>query len=178
MEDFVPFGSLPYMLCLAGLVFGRGMDFLSTWMATPNLELEANPIAKKLGWRVGLFLNGVICAIFAVWPLPSIVIITTSVLVAARNFQNAWLMRSMGESAYRFWMGERLREAPRGLFVFCLAAQTVLYLVLGAGLMYFSVIREGTLVIPFGIGMGMITYAVAVFVYSMLSVSRIVRKNT
>ena len=29
------------------------MDFLSTWVATPNLVLEGNPIAKKLGWRWG-----------------------------------------------------------------------------------------------------------------------------
>ena len=31
----------------------RGMDFLSTWVATPNLVLEGNPIAKKLGWKMG-----------------------------------------------------------------------------------------------------------------------------
>ena len=84
---------------LALLVFARGMDFLSTWIATPNLVLEGNPIAKKLGWRWGLLLNVVLVLALALWPLSAIVISTTSVLVAARNFQSAWLMRSLGEDA-------------------------------------------------------------------------------
>ena len=50
MEEFVAFGSSHYFLFLALLAFGRGMDFLSTWIATPNLVLEGNPLARKLGW--------------------------------------------------------------------------------------------------------------------------------
>src|SRR5437867_664940 len=100
MDDTVPFGSREYLLMLVLLVFARGMDFLSTWIATPNLVLEGNPIAKKLGWRGGVIVNAIICAVFALWPLPAIVIITTSLLVAARNFQSAWLMRSLGEVSY------------------------------------------------------------------------------
>jgi hypothetical protein len=166
-EEFVPFGGQIYCALLACLIGARSMDFLSTWIATPNLVLEANPIAKKLGWRVGLVLNAVLCGFFALWPLPSIVIITTSLLVAARNFQSAWLMRTVGEQEYRFWMGERLAQAPRGLFLFCLLAQSSLLGMLGSGLMYFA--HE---LVPFGIGMGMITYAFAVLVYSSISVWR------
>ena len=40
MEDPVPFGSRAYLVMLVLLVFSRGMDFLSTWVATPNLVLE------------------------------------------------------------------------------------------------------------------------------------------
>src|SRR5215831_5849259 len=97
MEDFVPFGSRQYAWLFLLLVVARGMDFLSTWVATPNMVLEGNPIAKKLGWRWGIPLNAGLCILFAFWPLPAIVISTTSVLVAARNFQSAWLMRSLGE---------------------------------------------------------------------------------
>ena len=88
MEDLIPFGSARYFLILALLLFARGMDFLSTWIATPNLVLEANPIAKKLGWKWGMAVNLLLCPAFALWPLPAIVIITTSLLVAARNFQS------------------------------------------------------------------------------------------
>lgn len=49
MEDFVPFASSDYFITLGLLVFARGMDFLSTWFATPTLALEANPLAKRLG---------------------------------------------------------------------------------------------------------------------------------
>jgi primosomal protein N' (replication factor Y) len=40
-------------------------------------------IAKKLGWRWGIPINFVLCFAFAFWPLPAIVISTTSLLVAA-----------------------------------------------------------------------------------------------
>lgn len=169
-EQFIPFGSRAYLLLLGALVFSRGMDFLSTWIATPNLVLEANPVAKKIGWRIGLVLNGIIVVLIAAWPLPAIVVITTSVLVAARNFQNAWLMRSMGEHEYRFWMSDRLRVA-RSLYLYCLGAQTVLYTAAGGALMYFSY----PMLVPFGIGMGVITYSFAVLIYSLLSVSRLAR---
>ncbi len=47
MDDTIPFGSPAYLLMLVLLVFARGMDFLSTWVATPNLVLEGNPITKS-----------------------------------------------------------------------------------------------------------------------------------
>jgi hypothetical protein len=167
-EEFVPFGSALYCVFLGVLLFARGMDFLSTWIATPNLVLEANPLAKKMGWRTGVLVNIAICCAFALWPLPSIVIITTSLLVAARNFQSAWLMRSFGEHEYRMWMSERLSQAPRILFLFCLGAQTVLVGTLGIALMSFSRLQ----LIPFGVGMGLVTYAFAILVFSLLSVWR------
>src|ERR1700677_4780645 len=126
MEDLVPFGSAAYCATLALLVFARGMDFLSTWVATPNLVLEGNPIAKKLGWKWGIPVNTVFCFGFALWPLPALVICTTSLLVAARNFQLAWLMRSLGEEPYRAWHNERLRETRISLYLLCLLGQTAL----------------------------------------------------
>ena len=166
-EEFVPFGSPAYFALLACLIGARAMDFISTWIATPNLVLEANPLAKKMGWRIALIVNAAICVSMAIWPLPSVVLITTSLLVAARNFQSAWLMRSMGEHEYRFWMSERLLQAPRSLFLFCLLAQSALVGILGSGLAYFT--RE---LVPYGVGMGMVTYAAAVLVYTLISVWR------
>jgi len=103
MDEPVLFGSGLYLLHVGLLVMARGADFLSTWIATPNLVLEANPIAKMLRWRWGLVINILLCFIFAFWPLPAIIISTTSALVAARNFQVAWLMYAAGEENYRLW---------------------------------------------------------------------------
>jgi hypothetical protein len=169
LDELIPFGSPEYFLFFSFLIFGRSMDFFSTWLATPNLVLEANPLARKMGWRWGLIANGIICVWFGRWPLPAIVIVTTSLLVAARNFQSAWLMRSMGELEYRMWMSDRIRTTPRGLFFFCLGAQSSFYALLGAALVLFS----DTRLVPFGIGVGMLTYSVAVAVYSTISVWRV-----
>ena len=86
MDDTIPFASREYFILLALLLFARGTDFLSTWIATPNLVLEGNPLAKKLGWKWGMVINLALCFLFAGWPLPASVISTSSVLVAARNF--------------------------------------------------------------------------------------------
>ena len=138
MDDMVPFASRDYCLMLLLLVFARGMDFLSTWIATPNLVLEGNPLAKKLGWRWGLALNVVLCVALAAWPLSAIVVATASVLVAARNFQSAWLMHSLGEEIYRQWHVERVRETRITLYLFCLAGNTLLTAGIGAALIYSS----------------------------------------
>lgn len=175
MEDMIPFGSRLYGLLLVLLVFCRGMDFLSTWVATPHLELEGNPIAKKLGWKWGIPVNGLLCFLFAFWPLPAIVICTTSVLVAARNFQSAWLMRSMGEHQYRLWHVERLRETRITLYLFCLFAQTLLTGALGGAVVLTCDWQQNPVIMA--VGLGIIAYAIAVTVYSLLGVWRLRRSS-
>src|SRR6187401_3113524 len=164
MDDFLPFASRQYFLMLLLLLIARGMDVLSTWVATPNLILEGNPIAKTLGWRWGLPINIAICSLLAFWPLPAIVISTTSVLVAARNFQSAWLMRSLGEHAYRDWHLERIQETRVTLYLFCLAGNTLLTAAVGAAVVYFS-----NHIVVFAIGFGVIAYAGAVAFYTLLA---------
>ena len=173
MQDAVPIGGREYLTFLALLVFARAMDFLSTWIATPNLVLEGNPLAKKLGWKWGLVLNGVLVGVMAQWPVPAIVVSTASVLVAARNFQSAWLMRLLGEHVYRAWHVDRIQEVPLVLYLFCLAGNTLLTAGVGGALMWFG----GDRLIPVAIGMGLVAYAAAVVFYTLLSVWRLRRSS-
>jgi len=171
MEDFVPFASRSYALMFLLLIVARGMDFLSTWVATPNLVLEGNPLAKKLGWKWGIPLNLALCFILAFWPLPAIVISTTSVLVASRNFQSAWLMRSLGEHFYREWHIERVQETSVTLYLFCLFAQTALTGGVGAAVISFSEWR----LVPLALGLGIVAYALAVAFNTLLGIWRLRR---
>jgi hypothetical protein len=163
-ENIVRLGGTQYWLMLLILVVSRGMDALSTRIATPNLVLEGNPIAKLLGWRWVLLLNVVICAWVAVWPFGAIVLSTMSVLVAARNFQSAWLMRSLGEEAYRDWHIQRIQETRVTLYLFCLAGETGLFAAIGAVIILFS-----DSVVLLGIGSGMVAYAGTVVFYILLA---------
>ena len=163
MDDTVPFGSRAYFVLLAALVAGRGADFLCTWVATPNLILEANPIARKLGWRWGLVVNGVLCDVVALGPLPAVIFCTTSLLVASHNFERAWLMRALGEDRYRRWMAEAVAESRLPLIIACYAAQTVFGGSVGAALVWFN----GDQLVPLGVGLGIIGYAVAVSIFSL-----------
>ncbi len=172
VPDFAPIGSETYLLLLGILLAARGADFLSTWIATPQLMLEGNPIAKALGWRWGLILNLLVCVLIAMWPLAAIVVSTTSALVAARNFQVAWLMRSLGEDNYREWHVDRLLEVHPVLYLFCLIAQTGLVAAVG-----FALIVTTNELVPQAIGIGIIAYAIAVLIFTLMAVWRVHRMH-
>ncbi len=174
-EDFVQFGTRTYGLLLLLLLVARGMDFLSTWIATPNMVLEGNPVARKLGWRWGIAINLGLCVVFAFWPLPAIVISTTSVLVAARNFQSAWLMRSLGEYPYREWHIERVQETSVTLYLFCLFGQTALTAAVGFAVIYFTDWERDPILLA--IGLGIVAYALAVAFYTLLGTWRLRRQS-
>jgi hypothetical protein len=173
LHGVATFGSTAYLLLLALLLFGRGSDLFSTWIATPTLELEANPLARRLGWRAGVAVNLVACLLLALLPLAAVSVTTTSVLVASRNLQSAWLMRTLGEHEYRAWIAARYREARRGVFLICLLLHTGLIALVGAALMLFS---EWQLV-PFAVGFGILTYALAVALYTGLGMHRAARRD-
>ena len=172
-DEFIQFGTRTYGMLFVLLVVSRGMDFLSTRIATPNLVLEGNPIARKLGWTWGIVVNVGFCIGFAFWPLPAIVVSTTSVLVAARNIQSAWLMRSMGEHRYREWYVERIQETSITLYLFCLFGQAGLSAGVGAGVIYFTDWDRDPVLLA--IGLGIVAYAVAVAFYSLLGAWRLYR---
>lgn len=172
MDDTVPFGGHDYFILLGLMAFGRGMDILSTWVATPGLVLEGNPLVKRLGWKWSIAISAAMCLGFAVWPLPAIIIGTVSTLVGARNFQGAWLMRTMGEEHYRTWHVARLREARLPVYLFCLLAQTSLTTAVGVALICFS---PQNLLVSQAVGWSLVLYAVAVACYTLLAVWRIRR---
>jgi len=177
MDDSIPFAGREYFIFVAVLAFSRGMDFLSTWVATPHLVLEGNPIAKWLGWKWGAVVNFILVGTLALWPLSAIIVSTASVLVAARNFQSAWLMRSMGEEAYRDWYVQRMTGTPITLYLVCLAGNTLLVAAVGVALISFSSTRDYVLLVPMGVGLGVIAYAVAVIVFTLLSLWRSRRRR-
>jgi len=137
--------------------------------------LEGNPIAEWLGWKWGAAVIVVICVALSFWPLSAIIVATASVLVAARNFQSAWLMRTMGEHGYRDWYVQRMAESPLGLYLVCLAGNALLTAGVGAALIVFSSkwpVESDAWVIPLAIGMGIVAYAVAVIIFTLLAVWR------
>ncbi|HEY0457063.1 MAG TPA: hypothetical protein VGE41_11855 [Verrucomicrobiae bacterium] len=169
MGESVPFGSSAYWWHAALLLFGRSMDFVSTWAGSPTLHLEGNPISKMLGWRWAIPVNALICFALPHWPLTALIVATMSVLLAAHNFELAWLMRTLGESEFGRWFSERRAETPVSLYLGCLAARTALTMCVGGALVWASGAEQE---LTFGIGMGIITYSLAVAIYSVLSLWR------
>jgi hypothetical protein len=171
MDQFVLFGSGPYFGFLAILLFARSADLLSTWIATPGMLLEGNPIARKLGWRWGTAVNLAVCGGLAAWPFAAITVGTTSVLVAARNLQSAWLMRTLGEENYRDFYLHHIRKTPVVLYLFCLLGQVGLIGIVGGALVLFP----GNSGVALAVGVGMIAYSMAILIYTLLEYWRLRR---
>jgi hypothetical protein len=171
--DTLHFPSREYFCLFSLLLFARGMDFLSTWVATPNLMLEGNPLARRLGWKWGGLANLALCFVFAFWPLTAIIVMVAGLLVAAHNFRSAWLMRSMGEEAYRDWFLERMASTRLSFYFACLCGETILTGLPGVALVWFCDADS----IPFAIGYGIVAYALIVLFYTSLSLWRLRRRE-
>jgi len=169
--EFVPFGSQPWWRFTGLILAGRAFDLGSTFLATPRLRLEGNPIARRLGWRGGILLSVLMALIFGGWPLIAISLTTTSALVAARNFQHAWIMRSMGEAGYQSWFSERVWESPVWLVMGCHWAEALMAGLPGVSLLIWG---EDTRV-SLGIGLGLTAYGGAVAGFSTWVLSHLWR---
>ena len=77
-------------------------------------------------------------------------------------------MRLLGETGYRLWIAEKLRQSNFGFYLFCLLAQAGLNALVGAVVICYS--RHDF--IPLAIGFGIVTYAVTVVFYTLLSASK------
>ncbi|MBI5687110.1 MAG: hypothetical protein HZC54_18725 [Verrucomicrobia bacterium] len=156
-----PFG-LAYWAGVALLLFARGLDFLSTWIATPSLLLEANPIARRLGWQGGIAVNLLVCLVAAMIPFVAVLISVTSVLVAARNFQAAWVSRTMGEYEFREHLEEQFGRADKRLVLGCVWAQGLLYSAVGV-----AVVALTNDLMAQAVGGGIVGFGVAIAVHSI-----------
>lgn len=86
--------------CLCGLIlFARLSDIGSTYLVTPTLQLEANPVMRKLGWRFAL-LTVLLCFVPYYSTAIGVLVLVPSLLVTASNVTAIWLVRAVGETEY------------------------------------------------------------------------------
>src|SRR5450631_1271539 len=75
------------------LLLARIGDVGSTYLATPGLKLEANPVAKRFKWPYAILT--IFAAAIPYYSLPmGLVVLVASLLVCASNFSRLWMMRT------------------------------------------------------------------------------------
>ena len=168
LDEWVSPRDLAWWIGLVVAGFARGADLLSTWIATPRLQLEGNPLARRLGWKGGVILILLVVPVVACWPMLAVSLATTSSLVAARNLQQAWLMRTMGEERYRLWFTGRVLEASQPLVVGCHMGEAALTGTIGLVLMWLGPVH----LISFGVGLGIAAYGFSVALFTGMSLWR------
>jgi len=81
------------VLCLIGRVF----DILSTAYCTPSLELEGNPLIKRLGWKKAILYTQVPAIIIGSFSfMLALMIFLTGVIVSSFNLLYSWTIFSHG----------------------------------------------------------------------------------
>src|SRR5665213_2581533 len=106
---------------LCGLILiSRMGDIGSTYLVTPTLKLEANPIVRKLGWKFA-WLTLLVCLVPYYSTAMGVVVLVPSLLVSASNTSKIWFVRAYGESEYqalilRLAKGSKLSHALAVVF--------------------------------------------------------------
>jgi hypothetical protein len=163
--------ALEHILC--ALIFvGHAGDVGSTYLVTPTLKLEANPLARKLRWPFAL--AGFLLCLVPYWNLAlAVPVALMSLLATADNLRFAWIARAIGEDE---------------LFAFYARAARASHLWVAIGLLFTSAcftILAGLLLLLFyphpdkdwgyWFAIGIVVYGAAVAFYRSMFARRIFR---
>src|SRR5437773_11506825 len=97
-EYFLKHIRLEHLLC-ALIFISRLGDIGSTYLITPKLKLETNPIVRKLGWWFAIATLAV-CLVPYYSTAMAIIVLVPSLMVSAANAGKIWVARAFGEGAY------------------------------------------------------------------------------
>jgi hypothetical protein len=97
-EYFYAHVKLEHLLC-ALILLARIGDIGSTYLVTPTLKLEANPIMRRLGWWFAVA-TLFICLVPYYSTAVGIIVLIPSLMISASNTGKIWFARAYGESEY------------------------------------------------------------------------------
>ena len=171
----LPSPSDPFTLFLVATIFvSRALDFLSTWIVTPKLELEANPLMRRMRWGRMALLNLPLLALPLFHHGLAIAMSVTSLLVAGTNLCNGALARGMGEkrqlesqlaALHRIGLGGALLMNSAGSLVICGG---------GAFMAFLAPAVESR---PWWAAMGVVLFGLAGLVHLNIAIVRLYRRG-
>jgi len=152
------------------LLLSRIGDIGSTYLITPTLKLEANPIVRRLKWRFAI--ATLLMAVVPYFSLPAgVTLLITSLLVCASNCSRIWIARTLGETEYHLFLIRVARRAPVGLsIVFFLLSPLCMALIGGVIWLFYPDLHESW---GAWIAIGFVMYAVTIALYGSLAFLRL-----
>jgi hypothetical protein len=159
---------LKFTLAILILISRLG-DIGSTYLASPNLELESNTVIRRLRWPFAALT--ILVFVIPYWDMGAgIVIMVASLLVAAANSSKIWLIRAMGESEYyAFMVRMAARAKPVPSLVYSLMP-ALFMAILGETVMFLYPSENTDL--GYHVGLGILGYALVVAFYGPLTFLR------
>ena len=159
---------------LCGLILlSRIGDIGTTFLVTPNLELEANPIMRRLGWRFALLtLSACLVPYFNVDM--GIMILVPFLMVSAGNASKIWIARTMGERPYKKFLLDIAARSRRRDALAGLALSAFFVVLLGCVLMlFYPDPADGP---AFWFGAGIVLYGLAMIFHGSIFVFRLFKE--
>jgi hypothetical protein len=150
----------------AAVLVGRLGDIVSTRLATPTLALEANPVARRLGWPLA-WASLLVCLVTYYDPGLGILAAVTSFFVSGSNFSRVWIMRALGEREYLEIIHRAARRTTLRAMVGFVLASACAFLIPGVALCAFS---DEPLTMYFGLGI--VVYALAIALHGSAAARR------
>lgn len=172
LEYFYTHVKLEHLLC-ALILLARIGDIGSTYLVTPTLKLEANPIMRRLGWWFALA-TIFICLVPYYSTAAGIIVLIPSLMISASNIRQIWFVRAYGEGDYHELI---LRVAKRSSLSHALlptiAAATFTALI---GLVLLLLSPDPSKDWGYWFGIGFLAYAFIIGFYGSLFYIRLFRK--
>ena len=163
---------LSHLLCLL-LFIARLGDVGTTYLATPTLALEMNPIARRLGWKFAV-LTIAVCFL-PYWNQGlAVTALVVSLFVSASNAGKLWVMRTMGEKAYLALCIDLARQSRLSRALLTVAASSFFSTLAGGVVLFFC--WNPTNDWGFWVGLGVVIYGIAMGMYSALWMVRLFRR--
>lgn len=152
-----------FKLILALLILiARLGDIGSTYLVSPNLELESNPVMRRLRWPYAC-LTTLVCLLPYWSPGAGIVVLVASLLVSASNSSKIWLARAMGETEYLAMMLRMAAHAKPGPSLVFSLMPALFMGILALTVMFFYPNPNADL--GYYVGLGILGYALVVAIY-------------
>jgi hypothetical protein len=166
-------GSLPHLLC-GLLIIARVGDVATTYVVTPTLVLEANPVVRRLGWRFAIATIA-LCLLPYYFPEVAVAALIASLLVSASNAGKMWIARTMGEAAYEAFLLDIARRSTKRQALGSVIASAAFIVLAGSVVMMFY---HSSYDWGYWLGLGIITYGLAMALHGSNWVLRLFRKAT
>lgn len=148
----------------AVVLLARIGDIGSTYLVSPSLRFESNPIARRLGWRF-IGATALVCVVPYFSMTAGFVFAVVSFLVTASNLSKGWIMRALGEAEYLdFVRRAASRTSLRSACGFVLGSAVAFSL----SAVLLLVTSGGNTTWSYWFAVGMLVYAVVVALYGCL----------
>jgi hypothetical protein len=154
------------------LLISRLGDIGTTYLITPTLRLEANPVVRKLGWPYAI-VTLLICLLPYYNEALAVMILVPFLLVSAGNAGRIWFARTIGEEEYQAILIRAARRSRPIQAILPICLSTSFMILTGLVVLFFY--PDAASDWGFYLGAGIVMYGVIVGLFGMLAMRRLFR---